>query len=306
MIVKESLFEAVQFQRGVDPKSAMSLGQEEQIKNWYREAYDHEPGDDLIYVILQDDKLDFDTREKWSLFLISKGYNWDYEEWAEMMNQGIDFIPALPDGYKRGLGDLNYFKKGGKHYIQFNGWEDWSGYINEDRDTSREFIEAILSGDSFEYFDSDFMPDVADSLHWILEDPESTKMIAEKFEEIGGDSETAKDPEKMMEIIVEDSDFEELKYAISYALANSQQSADESEAYRDIIKKLKEHFGIGEPEWTGEFHISQITKEGFSKLLDAGFDGNEKLDYSPPYYGYSGDIEYPVFRDELENRLADI
>ena len=32
MIVRESIFEAVQFQRGVDPKSAMSLGLEEQIK----------------------------------------------------------------------------------------------------------------------------------------------------------------------------------------------------------------------------------------------------------------------------------
>lgn len=306
MIVRESIFEAVQFQRGVDPKSAMSLGLEEQIKTWYRDAYDHDPGEDLIYDIMKDDELDFDTKEKWVLFLISKGYNWDCEEWAEMMNQGIDFIPALPDGYKRNFGDLNYFKKNGKNYIQFSGWEDWADYVEENREISREFIEAILSGDSFEYFDSDYHPEVLDSDHWILKDNQSVEMIKEKFLELGGEEKITEDPEEMIRTICTDSEFEDLEYAISYALASSQQSADESEAYNDILKNLKDHFDIGDSEWNGESHISEISQEGFSKLLDAGFDGNNKLDYSPPYYGYQGDVDYDTFRSELENRLSDI
>jgi len=302
MIVRES----ISFERGKDPMKAVGLGMEEQIKQWYRDAYDGEPGDSLIYDILNDDELDPETAKKWSLFLVSKGYNWDYEEWSEMTNKGVDFIPALPDGYTRNCGELVYFRKNGKNYIQFDGWEDWSDFIEEGRDISKESIEAILAGDAYEYFDSDYSPDVTDSIDWILKDSESGNMIKDKFLEMGGEQDLTPDLEEMMGIICDDSDFQDLEDAISYALASSQQLADESAAYKSILKELKSHFQISDPEWTGEFYISEISANGFSKILDSVFDGNEELKYSPPYYGYQGDITYDMFLEELENRLADI
>jgi len=299
----KTVYESISFERGKDPMKAAGLGLEEQIKQWYMDAYDSEPGDSLIYDILNDDQLDFETAKKWTLFLVSKGYNWDYDEWAKMMNKGIDFISALPDGYTRNCGDLVYFKKKGKNYIQFDGWEDWSDYIEEGREISKKSIEAILAGDAYEYFDSDYNPDVSDSADWIIRDLESIKAIKEKFEEMGGDF---SDPKKMMQEICDDDAFEELKDAISYALANSGAIADESEAYQSITKALKGHFGISDPEWNGESYISEISENGFHKILDSGFDGNEKLEYYPPDYGYQGAITYDVFQQELDNKLADI
>jgi len=303
MIVRES----ISFERGSDPLKAARLGMEQQIKQWFRDNYDQEPEDrQLIYDILNDSELDADTKEKWSLFLVSKGYGWDYEEWAEMMQRNIDFLPVIPDGYERQLNDLHLIRKEGKNYIQFNGWEDWADHVEEGRDISKESIQSILAGDALEYFDSDWSPDVRDSIDFILRNEEAVKMIREKFIEIEGDPEIASNPEEMMEAICDEEDFQELKDAISYSIASAQASADESEAYNKIKGALMDHFHISEPQWTGDMYVAEVSNDGLSKLLDSKFDNNERLSYTPPYYGYQGDITDDTFNMELENRLSDI
>jgi hypothetical protein len=297
--------ESISFQRGQEPLKATGLGIEQQIKQWYREAYDHEPNDnELIYDILNDSELEDDAKEQWALFLVSKGYNWDYEEWSEMLNRKINFIPAIPDGQTRTLNSLRFVKKQGKNYIEFNGWEDWADHIEEGRDISKESIEAILSGDAFEYFDSDYHPDVSDSSDFILGIEEAVKMIQEKFIEMGGDSEVSENPEEMLDVICEDDAFEELEDAISYAISSAQSLADEDEAYQKIKKALIDHFEIDAPQWNGDMYVAEISDAGLSKLLDSKFDSNNRLSYTPPYYGYQGDVTNDMFIQELDSKLA--
>jgi len=298
--------ESISFERGQDPLRATRLGLEQQIKEWFREAYDREPTDgELIFDILNDDELDNETKEKWTLFLVSKGYSWDYEEWAEMMNKKIPFIPAIPDGYEMHLNDLHFSKKHGKNYIKFSGWEDWADHMEEGREISKESIVSILSGDAFEHLESDYHPDIRESSDFISKNVEAIKMIQEKFIEMGGDTELIKDPDEMLDVICDDSDYEELEDAISYAMASAQALADESEAYTKIKKALIDHFEIDEPQWSGDIYVADISDEGLSKLLDSKFDKNG-LSYSPPYYGYQGDITDDMFIQELDSKLADI
>jgi hypothetical protein len=301
MIVRES----ISFQRGQEPLKATGLGIEQQIKQWYREAYDQEPNDrELIYDILNDSELDDEAKEQWTLFLVSKGYNWDYEEWAEFLNREINFIPAIPDGQTKTLNDLRFVKKQGKNYIEFSGWEDWADHIEGGRDISKESIEAILSGDALEYFDSDYHPDISDSSDFILRIEEAVKMIQEKFIEMGGDSEVSENPEEMLNVICEDDAFEDLEDAISSAISSAQALADEDEAYQKIKKAIIEHFEIDKPQWNGDMYVAEISDAGLSNLLDSKFDSNNRLSYTPPYYGYQGDVTDDMFIQELDSKLA--
>lgn len=305
MIVRENIFEAVNFQRGVDPKVSMGIGKEEVIKQWFRENYNMEPGSELIYDILNDDELPNETKKDWVLFLIERGYHWGYEGWAEMTNKKIDFIPHLPNGFKKTFADIKWIKKNDKNYIQFD-WEDFADHIEPSRDYSKEFIESVLSGQSLEYFETDYRPDLADSINWITKDLESVKMIQEKYLELDGDPKIAKTPETMLQDITEREEFEDLHDSIVISLADAEISAEESAAYDHIIERLRDYFQIGTPFWEGNYFEAEIGKTGLERLLSSSFDGEEKMIYSPPYYGYSGKPDYDNFRNNLENKLAEI
>lgn len=305
MIVRENIFEAVNFQRGVDPKVSMGIGKEEVIKQWFRENYNMEPGSEFIYDILNDDELPDETKKDWVLFLIERGYHWEYEDWAEMINRKIDFIPHIPNGYKRILNDINWLKEGGKNYIQFD-WQDFASHIEVSRDYSEKFISNILSGEAFEYFDNGYCPELADSIDWIVKDHESIKMIKEKYLELEGNPKIAKDPKNMLDDINEKDEFEDLRDSIIISLADAEISAEESAAYNHIVEKLRDYFQIGTPFWEGNYFEAEIGEMGLKRLLSSSFEGEEKMIYSPPYYGYHGKPDYDNFRNNLENKLAEI
>ena len=122
MLVRESL----DFKRGVDPKSSIGIGLEKVIKDWWKSTKRYITEDSLIHEILVDGNLDEDTKEKWVLFLISKLYSWDVNEWDLMIGSDINPVKGIKDGYKGHIGNLEISANGGKKYVSFSSWDDRS------------------------------------------------------------------------------------------------------------------------------------------------------------------------------------
>ncbi|HRT02945.1 MAG TPA: hypothetical protein P5513_03300 [Candidatus Diapherotrites archaeon] len=305
MLVRESL----DFKRGVDPKSSIGIGLEKEIKDWWKSTKRYATEDSLIYEILVDDNLDDDTKEKWVLFLISKLYSWDVDEWDLMIDSDINPVKGIKDGYKRSIGSLKISANGGKKYVSFSSWDDWSDRIEPGRDISKKFIEKVLSGDSLEYFNYDNYDDggiLSDYSYIIKKNKKSLNLIKEKFIEMGGDEEIANDPEHMIEVIDSDEDFESLKSDISNALISAQSLADEREAYDDIVNKIKNYYGLLKVNMINNEYIAEISDDGLFNLFQSYFGEGDKLVYNPPYYGYNGDISDDLLVNNLSYYIEEI
>jgi hypothetical protein len=308
-LVPRNLNESISFHRGGDVMKTAGIGIEGQIQSWLRERFDYEPNDnELIFLILDDSELEKEVKEQWVPFLLSKGYKWVYEEWSLMVDMGIDYLSHLPDGFTDDLDEITVLKKADGFYVRYSDWSDWSSFIETGRDLSEGFVEAVLSGDALEFFESDYHPDPTEFSWWIsrhVEAISSWKDVEEKFIEEGGDPEIAKDVEEMIREISENPDFDDLKTDISVAISNAEDLANEAEAFKKITGELGSHFQIGKGEWSeSEGFIAQIGVDGVRKLYMAAYEGEEKCVHYQPQYSYDGDISAETFDMELESRLS--
>lgn len=311
MIVRESLY----FERGLDPKLAMNIGIEEQISNFLQERTTTGPSFWISYLLTEGDfdELDKETRKKWIEFLIRKlEYNnsLDDSDYYDLKKMGIEWIPYVP------FSDSNFKYEliGNRYIIKFSDWSDFAKYFNTDsRDISEEFIEAVLSGDFFEYFDYSLenFRDITDftySIERLLNQGKSIpalKDLKEKALEMGANPDNVENISDLMNEIDSNNDLEDLKDTVAFAFAEASQSADESEAYKDIKKAITKYFDMGDAERKGEFFIAPITKEGVEKLSYVMASGEEKIIYYPPQ-SYDGDMTADDINDALDNKLSDL
>jgi len=320
-----SMSEAQNFERGLDPKKAMNVGLEQQIANFLRERTSDSPAMWISYLLTEGDEeeLDHETRKQWIEFLIKKPEynNWlDENDFYQLKKWGIQWIPYV----KLPSDEIQYEFKNGKYFIAFDGWESFSELFDTDtRNLDKGFVEGVLSGENAEeYFEYDSVnfDDITEMI-WFLKRLLSKEKIPaldelkEKFIEREGDPEIANNLEELFDEIGSNDAYEDLHDALRFAWADSQEMADQDEAYKDLKNAIKKHFDINDEEikWVEKpnnysHYYAPISLEGVEKLFGCLSlnDSDYKIKYYPPQYSYNGDITAEVFNDSLSNRLDEI
>ena len=161
----QTVYENINFERGLDPQKSMGIGIEGQIKK-YLDEYNYDldtPG--ALEQILGDSTLEKEKKEAWTKYLLHQGYDWDENELYEMFQQQIDVVGNLPLGEK--LFEKIKLKNTRQGWeIEFDEWSDFASYFDEKNYT--EYIEKILSGDSWNYFeDTGKYIDISDIIYYI-------------------------------------------------------------------------------------------------------------------------------------------
>lgn len=320
-----SMSEAQNFERGLDPKKAMNVGLEQQIANFLRERTSDSPAMWISYLLTEGDEeeLNHETRKQWIEFLIKNPeYNnsLDENDFYELKKWGIQWIPYV----KLPSDEIQYEFKNGKYFLSFDGWQSFSDLFDTDtRNLSKDFVEAVLSGENVEeYFEYDSVNfgDITE-MTWFLKRLLAKGKIPalddlkEKFIERGGDPETANNLEELFDEIESNDEYEDLHDAIRFAWTDSQEMADQDEAFKDLKNAIKKHFDINDEEikWVEKpnnysHFYAPISLNGVEKLFGCLSlnDSDYKIKYYPPQYSYNGDITSEVFNDSLSNRLDEI
>lgn len=317
MIIREY----INFERGSNPKKAMNIGMEAQIEN-FMEEFSNESRNNWLSDLIQNDfeemGLNPDKQGIWIKHLLKNpefNKNLDENDYYAMREKGIQWIPDVPFHPSAGM---SYELLGDQYFITFHEWTDFIDFIDtsnlRDR-VSEEFLRAVLSGDAFKFFemDSDYANDITE-FTWLLKKIESKgngldvlKDIKDKAIELGGDPDNMENLESLMEEINDNKDLDDLKDAISHAVMEAQEIADENEAYKHIIDEIKKYFEIGEGNWIDEnTYKAKITKKGVEMISYTIVTGDEKLGYSAPYNGYSGSISEDELLDSIDNKLNDL
>jgi len=239
-----SMSEAQNFERGLDPKKAMNVGLEQKISNFLRERTSDSPAMWISYLLTEEDaELDHETRKQWIEFLIKNPeYNnsLDENDFYELKKWGIQWIPYV----KLPSDEIQYEFKNGKYFLSFDGWQSFSDLFDNDIYSqdylSKDFVEAVLSGENVEeYFEYDSVNfgDITE-MTWFLKRLLAKGKIPalddlkEKFIERGGDPETANNLEELFDEIESNDEYEDLHDAIRFAWTDSQEMADQDEAFR--------------------------------------------------------------------------
>jgi len=292
--------EYIEFERGKTPQSAMGLGLKGKIDQWLDENYNmdyDQPG--ALEAILGDSELEKETREAWTKFMLSQGYDWDENELYEMFQQQIDVVGNLPLGEKK-FDDVKLINTKEGWEIQFGGWEDFAKYFDGDYE---KYLEEVLGGDAWTYFeDSGEYIELSDIIDFIKSNEIDLSDLKKKFIEYGGGDLS---DEEMLEIISDDDEFSDLAKSLKYAAGGAQGNSNESAAFNHIKGIIINHFGLSNIEWDTDHVVydAHITKDGVENLIQCAYLKEKQPKYNEPQYGYMSDWDKESFEMELENQL---
>ena len=205
----------------------------------------------------------------------------------------------------------------GKIFLVTNGWQDFAENFSTGRDISQEFIEDVLQGESYNYFN--YSSNDFEAKYYIDEINENNFNEIKKIMisiDNSIDLSEVKGMDDLFDIIEENDLFDDIKDAILISGVQCQESADADEAYKGLTKAIINHFNIKRTEWKGEKLYCEIPETSYkgvffteyNEIKDALANNNEDtlIDYSPPYNGYNGDIEKEYFNENLSERLSDL
>ena len=307
--------ESISFERGLDPKSAMGLGLTKRIEQWYQDAYDMEPSEGMLGVIMEDDELDKETKQEWTKHLISSGYEFDSDAVGASFSNSIDLVEYLPNGWTESIHSLELQKKNGKFYVIFDGWDEFSDFELKQHNQDKEYTYKVLSGDAWDYFDNfDNAWVDADSVqNFIKNNKDQIKSLGylrDLYQYKAEDNERdyvefEDDIDELIDDIWDNDIYEDLKSALQIAGGVAYANAQEGEAYRYIIKEIQKHYELGDAKWDDhrKRYTSQISVDGVERLLDSYYFGDRSWEHSPPYNGYMPDWNVEAFEMELQNQL---
>lgn len=280
--------ESISFERGKKPRESMGIGLDGAIHHYFKENYDDVPLDySIIQRIQEEEDLDDETKKEWIEHLLKKDPNkYAFEDpelyWFDENN--FDYLEALGDGFERAL-SIDLFKKNGKFYVRFPDMSYLADLFDTHRrDISRDTIAKVLGGDAWEIFEYSVPESEAKDYidnHW--NDIKAVGYMMDIYNYRGGKEE---DPDKVLEDIYSNDDFEDIRDSITNAVSDAQASAIETEAYNHMKKEVLDHYEMGEPDWDDKEFTASITKEGANKLFRHALIGEDGLEYYEPRGGY--------------------
>jgi len=190
-------------------------------------------------------------------------------------------------------------------YIVVDDWGEFEPAFKEDRDHTNPAI--FLNGISDHYTDYDFDKDSIKQYYLEDIDEKNMGLIKEKLKELDYKLEDMDDDE------LEDAIVDEFFSEIDGALSDAKRSADEDLAYKQITKAIKNHFGVSDIQYGDKIKLAincpepiilfMLNSSDFIDGYSSLNDGDNKIDFDYPYYGFDGDINKETFNEYLYDRL---
>jgi len=225
-------------------------------------------------------------------------------------------------------------KQGQKYILYAEWWDQFTDLFQEGREMSEESITKILSGDSWDLFERYGSEDMnlSDEIYAIQKmekdkgvayfkslTDELKAMLLRDFDWLDYDNtmeiknlKNLTDIAKFLVKYQDERDLEEYVHAFEKALNETKGVADESVAFKELTEVLEREAGF---KFDKKYYSEKdqcykipLSKESIIRIFKMVNIEDEKIKYSPPYYGYNGNIyDHPdVFNDSLSNSIAEI
>lgn len=209
------------------------------------------------------------------------------------------------------------------YWIVVPDYDFFIDYFNVDSHYRRDLVKKVLSGDVFDVFSYNLKDFDINNSYINLKDNNIYLLKAVLFlqklsnnEYYDYDIADVKDYYDVVDIINE-YDIEEFENRLLMAICEATEASDGDAAFDDILNEVFSFFNLikDSVKWQGnknsnnhDLWIKFKTKEDAykTKFYFNDYDGSfsdEKIDYTPPYYGYSGDPK--VFNDTFNDILLD-
>lgn len=211
----------------------------------------------------------------------------------------------------------------GEWWIVVSDYDFFESYFKLDSRTRNDLIKDILGGDpSVSYYEMKDIDITDESAKLRDNNLLYLKIVLRLEQDKNGydfDINDIKNYDDVAEVVNE-YDIDNLKKAIKSAFCEAHEGADDSAAWNDVIKNIYDFFELvdGSAKWeTTEGYKYQALWIKFKSKSDAirakfiiteyddSFD-DDIIDYSPPYYGYSGESEdvESGFNECIEDKIA--
>lgn len=193
------------------------------------------------------------------------------------------------------------------YWFVIDDYNNFSKYFKLDRNTRKDLIETVLGGDSFDIFNYNSSDISLDSYN-IDFDKENLilakviLLIEKQNEDYDYEITDIKDYDDVVDI-VEEYDIDNLKDLLTRCVCEGVELADADAAYDDITNEIYKFFNfeMGSAKWANykqsknqKLWIKFKSKDDAyrAKMIILNYDDSyedDVIEYSPPYYGYSGE-----------------
>jgi len=293
----------------INPKTLEALYYWSQDQGWsdiegdIDRKYKHYDSQDLMYIYININK----TNDDRIFFDFHKSTFYGENEYEVYLKDFFDSNPELLSYYGEILSCSNIVKDDDAYWFIIDDYVDFEKYFKLDRDTRKDLIKTVLGGDSFDIFNYNSSDISLDSYN-IDFDKENLilakviLLIEKQNEDYDYEITDIKDYDDVVDIVKE-YDIDNLKDLLSRCVCEGVELADADAAYEDITNEIYKFFNfeLGSAKWDNyKQNKSQKLWIKFKSRSDAyrakmiilNYDNSyddDVIDYSPPYYGYSGE-----------------
>jgi len=255
-------------------------------------------------------------------------FDFDRGDFYTLDDDNIDLKETIEDNtellnfYGENLNCKNIVKDDDEYWLVIDDYKFFVDYFKVDSNTSNDLISTVLSGDSYDIFDyhnTEFS--ITESMKLSKDNLDLIKIIL-ALELINNgydyDIDDIDDYSDAVDII-EENEMEEFKDILLNCIRSGHESADADEAWNDIIKEAYSFFNILKDSNKWEYHNNSKEKmlwikfENSTDAYKAKFIINkyddsyqdDVINYSQPYYGYTGDIKNIIetFNEVLPDKI---
>lgn len=217
-------------------------------------------------------------------------------------------------------------KDGDTYWMVLNDQSDFANFFDTDRrDISEKFIKQVLEGDIFDlfYYDNDIFDiddyglELSGTSFFTLKIMLILEKINDENDDLDYELNDIKDYSDACDVI-EEYELDNIEKFLKHVITRSHEYADGDAAYDDILNTAYNFFGLDDKsaEWRyNKTHTHQDLYMKFKSKEDAymaklkinGIIEDNKIEYSSPYHGYSGDskVVNEYFNNEFIERYYD-
>lgn len=298
----------------INPKTLEALYYWSQDQGWsdiegdIDRKYKHYDSQDLMYIYININK----TNDDRIFFDFHKSTFYGENEYEVYLKDFFDSNPELLSYYGEILtggssSDGVVVKDSDDYWFVIDDYNNFSKYFKLDRNTRKDLIETVLGGDSFDIFN--YNPsDISIDSYNIDFDEENLilakviLLIEKQNEDHDYEVTDINDYDDVVEVVKE-YDIDDLKDLLTRCVCEGVELADADAAYEDITNEIYKFFNfeLGSAKWDNykqsknqKLWIKFKSKSDAyrAKMIILNYDNSYEddiIDYSPPYYGYSGE-----------------